>query len=253
MAVGHKKKSLPVNSIHSFDWKAFHKTRSNYLPDQDDMQSNPNYWHGSVDILMGRVTAITVKGEHSNQGDDGDDSEDYNDSIIEMNISVQEEFLTRPEEFQVIAEAIVFSLIQKRQNEGSRYSFVPTVAIKNENVYLYMYDGKYDILLKTAAYPLFSSTVPPPKLDTTTILALWFAINYKLFCTGITKEIKQQNSRANFLSSLNKEARNVYEKRLEFGRCHIGPPVERFHPRENDSVVVVEGTPDIETHLSADR
>ena len=120
---------------------------------------------------------------------------------------------------QILAETIVFAFLQKKNNPAFDNYLIPTVAISKKDVLFHFYDPEHDVLLES---PLFNIHAYDNKLYYPTILALWFTLNYKTFCTGITRGMKERNFTADFLSKVSTEVKTIYQEDLQFGECGVG-------------------------------
>ena len=88
---------------------------------------------------------------------------------------------------QMIAETLVFSFLQHKQNFGIlRPYLIPSIGIVNEKFIIYMYDCEKDVLLGTCALNLFYKD----EVDVRSIIVLWLVLNYKLFCSGLIDDFK---------------------------------------------------------------
>ena len=121
---------------------------------------------------------------------------------------------------QIISEAIVFAFLQKKCNPAFDNYLIPTVGISKNDILFYMYDPEHDILLESPPFDLFEFQTNA--LSYPAVLALWFILNYKTFCTGITEAMKERNFTADFLSRVNCEVRNIYKEGLQFRDCGVG-------------------------------
>ena len=116
------------------------------------------------------VTVMTDHGE-----------EDDVDSVSSVEIKA------RPSYNQIKAQTIVFSFYQQKYNkEKMKTCLVPGIGISTEELYFVFYDSEYDVLLESA--PLF--LCGKGTLVTNRVVFLWLTLNYKLFCSGITAEMK---------------------------------------------------------------
>ena len=71
-----------------------------------------------------------------------------------------------------------------------------------------------------------------------TVLALWLTINYKYFCSGITRHMKDSNLTADFFKHVG-DKRNIYEEKVKFG-CGCASSNDRsFDPGTSFHVDVI--------------
>lgn len=64
---------------------------------------------------------------------------------------------------------------------------IPSICISKEKVVIYFYDCNNDFLLESSEKPYITSE---GALVKSTIISLWLALNFKYFCSGITKGMK---------------------------------------------------------------
>ena len=167
---------------------------------------NSEVWHGSVDILLGQHPDVLVYAKDS-------------DDAIGTDVGGSKEKNNSDERSQIIAETIVFAFLQKTNNPALKNFLTPTVAVSEEDVVFHFYDPELDFLLES---PLFMIWNKGSELYYPTVLALWFILNYKTFCTGITIGMKERNFTADFLSGMDDDIKTIYTKYLQYGDCEIG-------------------------------
>ena len=166
-------------------------------------------WHGSVDILLGPQPYIAVYAQ------DPEDS-GIHGSLSSFEVNDCQDLIT--DRSQILAETIVFAFLQKKNNPAFDNYLIPTVAILKKDVLFHFYDPEHDILLESPPFNIqYNSQLYYP-----TILALWFTLNYKTFCTGITRGMKEHNFTADFLSSVSNEVKTIYQEDLHFRDCEVG-------------------------------
>ncbi|XP_045174090.2 uncharacterized protein LOC123535464 [Mercenaria mercenaria] len=171
----------------------------------DTSIGNENVWHGSVDILMGHVAGITRAEESVGENTEEDDSSfETNPGNLEFGRD------------QLIAKCVVFSCVQNIQ--GYKLGLAPTIVISKDRVKVYMYDPKSDMLYESTELPLFSPYVK--KLNTITIVALWLAVNYAIFGTGVQPAHQEFGYTADFKDRINNMEKNeIYKTELQIGGC----------------------------------
>ena len=181
---------------------------------------NSKVWHGNVDILLGPHPSVAVYANDDSTGADSDGSlssfeaKDNSDLINDRS--------------QIISEAIVFALLQKKCNPSFDNYLIPTIGISKTDILFYLYDPEHDILLESPPFNIFEPYASN-SLELSTVLALWFILNYKTFCTGITVAMKERNFTADFLSHVNNEIKIIYKERLQFGDCGTGSIKSVYH------------------------
>ncbi|XP_053378408.1 uncharacterized protein LOC123529478 isoform X2 [Mercenaria mercenaria] len=166
---------------------------------------NRSVWHGSVDILIGRVAVATTK----ETAEDDFDDEIYTSAFEDSRN-------------QIVAEAIAFSFTL---NKG----LVPTIAISKETFKIFMYHPEHDLLFEGSELKFYVKQPLLPrkqkKLDTRSIFALWLAINYDFFCSGVSQDHKDFGYTADFKSHV-KDSIKIYKESMNFGNCRHGKSSE---------------------------
>ena len=185
-------------------------------------------WHGNVDMFMGSHPEVLVHVSGDPSDDDAEESSFEEDTLIN-NIP------------QIISETIVFAFLKKKENPSFENYLIPTVGISKSDILIYMYDPEYDILLESAPLSIFEST----KLNYPSVLALWLVLNYKMFCTGVTKGMIDRNFTADFLSGTTREIQTIYKEKLQFRLCGTGPaiPDYGFKPQPGGHYVIKKTKP----------
>ena len=170
-------------------------------------------WHGCVDILLGPHPDVAVYAK------DSDDAigTDVDGRLSSFEVKDNSDLIN--DRSQIIAETIVFAFLQKKNNPAFENYLIPTVAVSKKDVLFHFYDPEHDILLESPSFSIFGYN---GQLYFPTVLALWFTLNYKTFCTGITRGMKERNFTADFLSRVNDEIKTIYKKYLHFRDCEIG-------------------------------
>ena len=182
-------------------------------------------WHGSVDILLGPHPAVAVYAK------DSDDTIGTDEGGSLSSFEVKDNRDLSNDRSQIIAETIVFAFVQKKNNPDFEYYLIPTVAISKEDVLLHFYDPEHDILLESPSYAIWHKRC---ELYYPTVLALWFTLNYKTFCTGVTTGMKERNFTADFLSRIDDDIKTIYEKCLQVGNCGTGSVKSTYYmPKPN--------------------
>ena len=175
-------------------------------------------WHGSIDILLGQHPDVALYAKDS-------------DDTIGSDVGGIEVKDNSDDRSQIIAETIVFAFLQKKNNPDFNYYLIPTVAVSKKDVLFHFYDPEHDILLES---PLFMIWNKSSELYYPTVLALWFTLNYKTFCTGITIGMKERNFTADFLSGVNDDIKTIYKKFLQYGNCETRSVMSSYYtPKPN--------------------
>ena len=196
---------------------------------------NSKVWHGNVDMFMGPHPEVLI---HA--------SSDPSDADAEGSLSDAEDNITLSNDIpQIISETIVFAFLKKKENPAFENYLIPTVGISKRDILFYLYDPEYDILLESAPFKIFESTWESGTLFYPTILALWFILNYKTFCTGITEAMIDRNFTADFLSGATREIKTIYEEKLRFRLCGTGPARSgyRFTPQPGQGWEIKKSKP----------
>jgi hypothetical protein len=97
---------------------------------------------------------------------------------------------------QIIAQSIVFSFLQKKEENNYENNLIPCVGVAKNYVTFFMYDCENDIFLESAQIKLMS--VQGGDILETGVLALWLAINDRYTCPGVTQHMINTGFKAEF-------------------------------------------------------
>ena len=171
-------------------------------------------WHGYIDILMGPHPDVAIHAQDSDEAIGAD----VDESLSAFEVKDNSDLIN--DRSQIIAETIVFAFLQKKNNPAFENYLIPTVGISKKDVLFHFYDPEHDILLESPPFSIFGYL--SSELYYPTVLALWFTLNYKTFCTGITRGMKERSFTADFLSRVDDDIKTIYQKHLQFRDCRIG-------------------------------
>lgn len=138
---------------------------------------------------------------------------------------------------QIIAQSIVSSFYQKRINPDYTNHMIPSIGILKDKIVVYFYDCINDVLLESSEMPYLTAQ---GDLVKTTIVALWLVLNFKYFCSGITKGMTESGSKSGFVQIVQEklkyydEVTSPCEPRdaMEEEPWTWGPPPEQDEPAE---------------------
>ena len=88
---------------------------------------------------------------------------------------------------QAIAQAIVFSLLQKQRHPNFQNHMIPNILISPDFFQIILYDAEHDILLCSNFIDLFNVN-DEGRLSSEAVLTLWLVLHYRLFCKGLIFE-----------------------------------------------------------------
>ena len=160
-------------------------------------------WHGSSDIIIQGVpvtvfhdTAIT------------DQLEDYSVDSDSQSVSSNEEksayTFTKKDLSHLVAKTIVNAFLQRKLNDGNLKNYlIPGIGISKKKMIVCFYDSVNDVLLQSLPINLFEENTMVRKA----VLFLWLTLNYHIFCSGITEDMKEY--KAGFIEKLGKNV-NIY-------------------------------------------
>ncbi|XP_060561174.1 uncharacterized protein LOC132720944 [Ruditapes philippinarum] len=169
----------------------------------DTSIGHESVWHGSVDILLGTNVVVCNA------------PEDYEQFMEERNPGFEiKKHNIETMYSQIVAQTIVSSFVK---NIG----VVPTIIISKDIVKIFMYDPDNDLLYESTQMKLFRER-GRPVLNTHSVLALWFAINYCHFCTGTKPSHIAFGYKADFNACLDQAALNTYKNKLHYSNCKFG-------------------------------
>ncbi|XP_060559285.1 uncharacterized protein LOC132719526 [Ruditapes philippinarum] len=183
-----------------------------------------NGWHGKLDILImdkdeSGQPALGLPVFIVESFDDDDD----------VSVSSANSYDNHKDNSwaQSIAETIVFSFLQRKQNFGNLQNYlIPGIGISSEKIVVFMYDCENDVLLASVGMDLFDKG----DVHMRTIIFLWLVLNYKLFCSGVIDDFKSY--RANFHRLVGDEKLEQYKTEVSFPFCINYTKNKRFDPNK---------------------
>lgn len=162
-----------------------------------NIPGNLEVWHGNLDIIINDDLAVeAIENPSDSPGEK---------SAIEVKTNLQR----NP---KIIAQTIVFSLLQEKRHPEREHFLTPCIGIGNSELIILFYDSEHDVLLESSHVPLFESPVSC-KFSYSSILACWLVVNYKVFCSGLVVEFKICKS--NFFLHASEKI-NIYKEELKF-------------------------------------
>ena len=126
---------------------------------------------------------------------------------------------------QVIAQTIVFSLLQKQRHPLSPHFMTPNIVANASCMKFFFYDAEHDILLESKKYQ-FLWDILPVQLVFETVIASWLVLNHKVFCTGTFAECIANAPKSKF-RELAGDAISIYDCDLKYRNIFQGeqPPM----------------------------
>ncbi|VDI43530.1 uncharacterized protein LOC143076317 [Mytilus galloprovincialis] len=173
----------------------------------------PEVWHGFVDLMMGMIGINIATIEPDSPGGSG------NRSSIEVKIENTD---LKSNKEQMIAQSIVFSFLQQKLHPEFVNHLIPSIGISKEMLVIYYYDCKNDVLIESSQMPY----IQDEKLCIPTIVALWLALNFKYFCSGITKGMNNSSYKAGFFEQVD-EKLNLY--------MNVNMPCGKHYSKEDNT------------------
>ena len=138
-------------------------------------------WHGETDIILEDLPFSVQEAPPLVKP-----KPDAYNAVIKATPSFSQEY-----EAQVKAQTITFSALRLRNHKTElRNYLIPGIAIGTRDVLVYFYDPENDILLRSFDMILFQEG----KLTYSVVIFLWLTLNYRLFCSGLTEEMKKFKS-----------------------------------------------------------
>lgn len=173
-----------------------------YTIDQSaQYKGNPDGWHKSLDILLGR--------------DEWPLQKKKSDMIYggETKTCWRVEFRN-----QTLAQIIVFSFLQKQTHPLLDHFLVLCIAATFKEIEIYFYDSNYDILLDSRGMncSLIFWEQKVNHSTTKATLAEWLVVNYRFLCSGPHKSLLQV-PKARFCEHA-WSCIDIYEKELSIKR-----------------------------------
>lgn len=165
------------------------------------LTGNPQTWHGYIDIIAADVP-VTVEIRDSVRS--GGREVKYSSKL--------DSYSTKQ---QMLSQSIVFSFLQKTRHPELETSLIPLIGVSIEEVMFIFYDCVNDVLLQTQPLDL---TMDDSYYSS--VIALWFVLNYKCLCSGLSEDLKHA-PKANFFK-LAKNKLHTFETGLSFGDVDNG-------------------------------
>ncbi|XP_060597865.1 uncharacterized protein LOC132751669 [Ruditapes philippinarum] len=142
-------------------------------------------WHGSSDILIADLPVIKVNVvedgtvlNHASSSSSFKSSSSFDTDTESLIHGIKEKnkgCISKTELRRVFAETITFSFLKNKEKKG--VTLIPTVAVDKNYVSVNMYDSELDVFLQGGPIPLFSENTK--LLNTSAVIAIWMALNYK--------------------------------------------------------------------------
>ena len=173
----------------------------------------PEVWHGFVDLMIGMIGINIATIEPDSPGGSG------NRSSIEVKIENTD---LKSNKEQMIAQSIVLSFLQQKLHPEFVNHLIPSIGISKEMLVIYYYDCKNDVLIESSQMPY----IQDEKLCIPTIVALWLALNFKYFCSGITKGMNNSSYKAGFFEQVD-EKLNLY--------MNVNMPCGKHYSKEDNT------------------
>ncbi|OWF51333.1 uncharacterized protein LOC110449324 [Mizuhopecten yessoensis] len=200
----------------------------------DTSVGEPAVWHGCLDIILGHgedCVPILISGDKEVRHGDKTSVE-----VMCKNLNYNE--IKHP----MIAQAIVFSFLQKKKYPDSKNLFVPAIGVSAKEVIFFLYDCKEDVLMQSVKMPWRSGK----GVRYSTLIAVWLVVNYKYLGSGLTGNLEHA-PKSNFFS-LAGEVLNVYKNDLIMGSVRGSYEEDTVYPEEipEEKIVWPNGKPNFE-------
>lgn len=154
------------------------------------------------------------------------------DSLDEETISED----AKGSEDQAIAQAIVFSLLQRQNHPSSQHHLIPNIVITPTEFRVNMYDAVNDILLSSLSLKLFDPKFESLQIES--VIILWMVLHYRIFCAGIkVNELKEEFKKIDIQANFRKIAKSkwdIYSKSLKENISHF-PEEKKKNPISYDT------------------
>lgn len=139
-------------------------------------------------------------------------------------------------EDQSVAETIVFSLIQRTCHPDLKNHLVPYIVISSYDFRILMYDAVNDVLLCGMLLPIFQDNC----LHITSVLILWMALHYRIFCSGIDIDPKKIEKVQSRFRSVVGQKWEIYSKSLKSGIANFPVVKKNTFPSNEDILLGTE-------------
>ncbi|XP_062580626.1 uncharacterized protein LOC134242536 isoform X2 [Saccostrea cucullata] len=179
-------------------------------------------WHGHIDLILSSHHGLPSSDVAVKMVDICEDDVPAEEDEIEEEIpgkrrkkegNLEE---ARHAREQTLAQAIVFSLLQKQQRPNLKHFLIPTILISPERMQIVMYDAEYDVMLCSNLMDLF---IPGPEgacLRPETVIIIWTVLHYRMFCPGLPIQTRSVlHAYRSHFQELAGEKWDIYSKKLE--------------------------------------
>ena len=120
---------------------------------------------------------------------------------------------------QVMAQTIVFSLLQRKMHPWSEHFLIPNIVANGKALKFFFYDAKNDILLESRKYDLVYEKLPY-RIVLQTVIATWLVLNHKILCSGPYEDYLEKAPRSKFRKHAEKVL-SIYDDELQFRNLNL--------------------------------
>lgn len=170
------------------------------------ISGNEEVWHGNLDIIVNND--LIVEPVNEDTGSPG------GKSIVEVKLK-SSSLSKNP---QIIAQAIVFSFLQKQTHPEREHFLTPCIGVGYTELLVMFYDAEHDVLLESAKMPV-AKAMQPNKFSLIAVIVSWLVVNYKYLCTGLTEEMGNFYKADFFKHAMPKL--DVYKEKLRMGNVAV--------------------------------
>ena len=150
-------------------------------------------WHGYADILVNRsVVKVTSEDDEENgrgeplqksmrTGSIGDDESSTSDEeyVCDSPVEVKQNAITSQAMSQILSQTIVNAFAEVNKDQELSNYFIPSFIVTSQVIRVTMYNCGLDYLLLSDDLDLFIYDEGKVTLNVTTILNLWYALNFE--------------------------------------------------------------------------
>lgn len=167
---------------------------------------------------------------------DAEEMEDESDGLPSGNTVDEDKQSTIGAEDQSVAETIVFSLIQRIHHPDLKTHLIPYIVISSCDFRILMYDADNDVFLCSMLLPLLQDNC----LHITSVLILWMALHYRIFCSGIDIDPKEIDRVQSKFRNIVGEKWEIYSKSLKLGAANFPVVSKNTFPSNEDILLGTE-------------
>ena len=131
---------------------------------------------------------------------------------------------------QVMAQTIVFCLLQRKRHPESKHYLIPNIIANGKGLKFFFYDADNDILMESKKYNFVYNNLPY-RIVLTTVISTWLVLNHRFLCSGPYTDYLQA-PKSKFREYADKVV-SIYDNELQFRNLNVGGAQKPFSDWSN--------------------